>query len=85
MYPVFMLQTGHRFSYSSIKLPLGLCRNHLLVSANLFIFAVLFSVVITSHSASSWQCCRLCWTIVSSAMLICLAGDVNMMAARPSS
>ena len=37
-----MLQTGQRFSYSSIKLPLGLCRNHLLVSANLFIFAVLF-------------------------------------------
>lgn len=37
-----MLQTGQRFSYSSIKLPLGLSRNQLLVSANLFIFAVLF-------------------------------------------
>lgn len=37
-----MLQTGKRFSYSSIKRPLGLCRNHLLVSTNLFIFAVLF-------------------------------------------
>ena len=34
------------FLYSSIKQPLGLCRNHLLVSANLFIFAVL---VVSRH------------------------------------
>lgn len=36
-----MLQTGQRLFYSSIKLPLGLFRNHLLVSTILFIFAVL--------------------------------------------
>jgi len=44
MYPAFMLQMGQCFSYSSIKLPLGLCRNYLLVCANLFIFAVLFLI-----------------------------------------
>lgn len=81
-----MLQTGQHFSYSSIKLPLGFCVETICWFLQISLTSLYFlSVIITSHSASSWHCCRLCWTIVSGAMLICLAGDVNMMAARPSS